>query len=437
MSTSTAAPATATGIDDTSKCVPTLSRPLTHPNCPPPRAHLPRRNRAARIFGCVTDTAAPCAYSHKVNAQSPATQPRRAQRALFAPHMRLKTLESARTEDDVRLTTLLSTAAHGIFVCFLCHRHRRAPLSTSTPCNLLQNYVTALRTPDTALRTELLALNSALWSSKTAFATTQDDPSNLRCALAREEGNEIWVLRRFEEGGGASGENVQGSYAGTQRAASDAERAQRDAGRAASAAENTSWIVEHAKWDADCEIMRAEMMRGKEERRVLHARSFCPVRPGFGGEVTSTGSLSTPTHYYSTYTSRRGRVDALPVWQIGEPVRERRTGGCLPPSPTRAALFAEIKHLTANALDGHICRRSPPLLRHASNTRYTTALGACRTCCRARRAPSAQIRALLAQAAARLSAQMNGQTPIMLAMVANSGRQREGKGGKGSGGGGE
>jgi hypothetical protein len=96
-------------------------------------------------------------------------------------------------QHDAPLTTLLVHCLRCHLVYYLRCRHRRAPFSISMPCNLLQNYVTALRTADTALRTELLALNSALRFSKTAFATAQDYPPNLRCALAPDEGSEIWL----------------------------------------------------------------------------------------------------------------------------------------------------------------------------------------------------------------------------------------------------
>ncbi|KAJ7254781.1 hypothetical protein C8J57DRAFT_1518404 [Mycena rebaudengoi] len=141
--------------------------PPTHaPELPAATRPLPSAQACARISGCITDTAAPCAYSRKVNDSSSS--------CAACP------LRAAHAPQDQKYVHTARRAAHdALFHC------------CAAASSLLQNYVTALCAADIALRTELLALNSALRSSKTAFVTTQDDPPNLRCALAREEGNEI------------------------------------------------------------------------------------------------------------------------------------------------------------------------------------------------------------------------------------------------------
>ncbi|KAJ7236706.1 hypothetical protein C8J57DRAFT_1529998 [Mycena rebaudengoi] len=169
----------------------------------------------------------------------------------------------------------------------------------------------------------LFALNSVLRSSKSTLATAQDDPPNLRRALAQEARSAEAGVENENTEGRLAGFDDRTSYVGPQHTAPDAERVQQDAERAAWA-ENTSWVVEHAKWDADCEIMGAEMVRGEEEQ-ARRARGLCQVRLVFRGEATSTGCASTAT------------------------ASSVSTGIGLPLSPTRAALFAEIKHLTANA----------------------------------------------------------------------------------------
>jgi hypothetical protein len=67
---------------------------------------------------------------------------------------------------------------------------------------------------------------------------------------------------------------------GPQRAAFDAQRVQWDAERTPRPAEKTSRVVEHSKWEADDEIMRAEMVRGEEEQQALHA-GFLSCGAGF------------------------------------------------------------------------------------------------------------------------------------------------------------
>ncbi|KAJ7256252.1 hypothetical protein C8J57DRAFT_1517424 [Mycena rebaudengoi] len=191
----------------------------------PPPAHAPELPAATRPLP---------------SAQASTTHPRHAQHALSALHMRLKT-KSTCTQHDAPFFPLLRG---GIFVCFFAPANGALP--SQYPCPAVSpKLCDRLCAADIALRTELLALNSALRSSKTAFVTTQDDPPNLR-------------------------------YAGPQHTAPDAERTQRDAERAAWA-ENTSWVVEHAKWDADCEIMRAEIVRGEKEQ-ACRARGLCQER---------------------------------------------------------------------------------------------------------------------------------------------------------------
>ncbi|KAJ7264355.1 hypothetical protein C8J57DRAFT_1718736 [Mycena rebaudengoi] len=234
---STSTTATSTGIDDTNHRSPTL----------PPPAHAPAPAAAARF--AVRGASAP------PDSLAPGSPSSCAPRPLCAAH--------APQDPNVILSSTFAAATDTL--------HSQYP----RPPNLLQTDVAALRTAATAL-------GCARLRARSSYMTAQDNPPNLPHALAWEEKCE------FGCGAGDDSEKaapkirreVGGIHWVRLRAAFDAQRVQWDAERTPRPAEKTSRVVEHSKWEADDEIMRAEMVRGEEEQQALHA-GFLSCAAGF------------------------------------------------------------------------------------------------------------------------------------------------------------
>ncbi|KAJ7088855.1 kinesin-domain-containing protein [Mycena belliarum] len=248
-------------------------------------------------------------------------------------HKRLTTLESARTQDAERLTTLLeskvsssSSASAEAQSDLLAAQMQLA--STTAQLNAASTQLLAAQAQVAALQAELgvakgtlrareeneaearqefLALKAELLSGKTALATAQDEAGELRRALAREhEEGEIRVRRGERllreakddlEEKDARMAKLRAELAGAVDAEMGLqERYRAMVGRAEGLGgdvagllrEKEAWAQERLAWEEERQQMREEAVRGEEERRKLHGmvmelkgniRVFCRVRP--------------------------------------------------------------------------------------------------------------------------------------------------------------
>ncbi|KAJ6606910.1 P-loop containing nucleoside triphosphate hydrolase protein [Mycena sp. CBHHK59/15] len=244
---------------------------------------------------------------------------------------RLTTLESARTHDNERLTTLLeskassstatelqaellaaqaqlatTTAQLGTANTQLLAAHAQV-VSLQSELGSAKGTLRAREDSEGDARKEALALKAELLAGKTALATAQDDAGELRRALARErEEGEIRVRRGERllreakddlEERDARVAKLRAELAG----AADAEvglqeRFRALAGRAEARGdqiagllrEKEAWALERQAWEEERVQLREEAVRGEEERKKLHEmvmelkgniRVFCRVRP--------------------------------------------------------------------------------------------------------------------------------------------------------------
>ncbi|KAJ7688187.1 P-loop containing nucleoside triphosphate hydrolase protein [Mycena rosella] len=319
-----------------------MPRPLTRPR-PPVAARPTARGASAPPVSTVRKPSAGLGAS-RVPASSALTK-RTASGAgvpasVAAPdvithlHKRLTTLESARTQDAERLTTLLeSTAASASASASSAPSTGAAEVQAELIIAQLQlagatGQLNAAHAQVSALQTELgaatralrareesegearreaLALKAEVLAGKTAVASALDDAGELRRALARErEEGEIRV-RRGERLLREAKDDVEereakiGKLRKELAGAVDAEVGLQERYRALTGRleglggdvagllrEKAEWEAERAAWEEEKAAMREEAVRGEEERRRLHGmvmelkgniRVFCRVRP--------------------------------------------------------------------------------------------------------------------------------------------------------------
>ncbi|KAJ6579097.1 kinesin-domain-containing protein [Mycena vulgaris] len=317
-----------------------MPRPLTRPR-PPVAARPTARGASAPPVSTVRKPSAglgtglasrvPSSALGKRTASGSGSTTIAAPDAITNLNKRLVTLESARTQDAERLTTLLeskalSTASADTHSELLAAQAQlastTAQLSTANAQLLAAHAQTAtlqaelgaakgaLRAREDSeaeARKEVLALKADLLAGKTALASAQDDADELRRALARErEEGEIRVRRGERllreakddlEEKDARVAKLRAELAG----AVDAEMGLQERYRALAGRvenlggdvagllrEKEEWAQERAAWEEEKERMREEAVRGEEERRKLHGmvmelkgniRVFCRVRP--------------------------------------------------------------------------------------------------------------------------------------------------------------
>lgn len=256
-------------------------------------------------------------------------------------HKRLTTLESARTHDTERLTTLFETkssaTASAEFQSELITKELQlasttAQLNTaSAQLVAAQAQVASLQTElgaargslrarddsEAELRKEVLALKAEVLAGKAALATAQDEAAEVRRALVRErEEGEIRVRRgeRLLREAKDDLEEKEARFAKLRAelaGAVDAEVGLQERYRAMTGRvealqediasllrEKEAWALERQAWEEERQQLREESVRGEEERRKLHGmvmelkgniRVFCRVRPLLTSEEESGG----------------------------------------------------------------------------------------------------------------------------------------------------
>ncbi|KAJ7743722.1 kinesin-domain-containing protein [Mycena maculata] len=252
---------------------------------------------------------------------------------------------------------------------------------------------------EAALRAEVLALKGEVLAGKTALAGAQDAAQELRRALARQEEESEIRVRRGERLLREAKEEVEdrearvgalrAELAGAVRAeAGLQERCRALAGRAEGLGgevahylrEKEAWASERAAWEEEKALMRAEAVRGEEERRRLHGmvmelkgniRVFCRVRPVLPAEGEGEGEgeqkevaqiaypdagLPYPSGQKEIVLSSTGAEREWDAGMGNKPRREVWGFGfdrVFTPSATQADLFAEISQLAQSCTDGY------------------------------------------------------------------------------------
>ncbi|KAJ7022667.1 kinesin-domain-containing protein [Mycena alexandri] len=332
-------------------------------------------------------------------------------------HKRLTTLESARTQDAERLTTLLeSKVAEAASASSTATAHvdvnTQAELfavqaqlagTTTQLSNItaqlaalhseLGSVKSALRAKEESeadARREALALKAEVLAGKTALAAAHDDTGELRRALAREreegeirgrraerllreakddveERDQKIVKLRAEVAGAADAEvGLQERY---RAVLGRAEVLSGDV--AALEREREAWAVERAGWEEERRALKEEAVRGEEERRKLHGmvmelkgniRVFCRVRPVLeseeaGAEIAYPDAATPyPTGQKEIVLSSTGAEREWDAGMGNKPRKEVWGFGfdrVFDPSSTQADLFAEISQLAQSCTDGY------------------------------------------------------------------------------------
>ncbi|KAJ7173273.1 kinesin-domain-containing protein [Mycena filopes] len=397
-----------------------MPRPLTRPR-PPVAARPTARGASAPPVSTLrkpSSSRVPSAAAQGKRTASgsgaPATASAAAPDVITHLHKRLTTLESARTQDAERLTTLLeSKAAESTAAAATVDINTQAELfaaqaqlaGTNTQLNNanaqlaglhseLGSVKSALRAKEEAeadVRREVLALKAEVLAGKTALAAAHDDAGELRRALARErEEGEIRgrrtdrLLREAKddvEERDARIVKLRAEVAG----AADAEVGLQERYRALSGRaevlqaelkalelEREAWAVERAGWEEERKLAKEEAVRGEEERRKLHGmvmelkgniRVFCRVRPVLGSEEDAGAEIAYPDAALPYPSGQKELVlsstGAEREWDAGMGNKPRKEvwgfgfDRVFDPASTQADLFAEISQLAQSCTDGY------------------------------------------------------------------------------------
>ncbi|KAF7309350.1 Kinesin-like protein [Mycena indigotica] len=342
-------------------------------------------------------------------------------------HKRITTLEEARTQDSERVaTTSISVTAPSA-----AQQEQLQTLqsdlitaqvqlaSTSAQLQSTSNQLSAAQAQNAALQGELgaakgllrarddaeqsfkkdiLALKAEVLEGKSALARSQDECSDVRRSLAREQEEADIRLRRGERLLREAKDEIDDKDARITKLRAELAGAV-DAGAQTMEQHRTStlriallesqlaemhraqkeWEQEKAELEEEKRAMKEEVTQGEEERRRLHEmvmelkgniRVFCRVRPILPSESDATGDGESPAAQiaYPDATRPYPSGEKEIVMSAAGPEREWDAGmGNKPrkevwsfnfdrvftPASTQADLFAEISQLAQSCTDGY------------------------------------------------------------------------------------